>query len=50
MEQKEYFEWSNDLFSVAKIFDKPEALKGVRVLELCTRVFGHVMGFLLCFF
>lgn len=42
MEKKDYFEWSGDLFSVAKIFKKPEALKGVRVLELCTRVFGPV--------
>jgi crotonobetainyl-CoA:carnitine CoA-transferase CaiB-like acyl-CoA transferase len=50
MEQKDYFEWSNDLFSVAKIFDKPEALKGVRVLELCTRVFGPVTADLLADF
>jgi len=50
MEQKDSFEWSNDLFSVAKIFDKPEALKGVRVLELCTRVFGPVTADLLADF
>ena len=50
MAQKEYFKWSNDLFSVARIFDKPEALKGVRVLELCTRVFGPVTADLLADF
>ena len=50
MAKKNYFEWSKDLFSVAKIFDKPEALKGVRVLELCTRVFGPVTADLLADF
>lgn len=50
MEQIDYFEWSNDVFSVSKIFDKPEALKGVRVLELCTRVFGPVTADLLADF
>ena len=42
MEEQSYLEWANDLFSVHKVFGKPEALKGVRVLELCTRVFGPV--------
>jgi crotonobetainyl-CoA:carnitine CoA-transferase CaiB-like acyl-CoA transferase len=50
MAKKNYFEWSKDLFSVAKIFDKPEALNGVRVLELCTRVFGPVTADLLADF
>jgi crotonobetainyl-CoA:carnitine CoA-transferase CaiB-like acyl-CoA transferase len=50
MEKKDFFEWSGELFSVAKIFQKPEALKGVRVLELCTRVFGPVTTDLLADF
>lgn len=50
MEKEDYFRWSNDLFSVAKIFNKPEALKGMRVLELCTRVFGPVTADLLADF
>jgi len=50
MEKEDYFSWSNDLFSVAKIFSKPEALKEVRVLELCTRVFGPVTADLLADF
>ncbi|MGO9580577.1 MAG: CaiB/BaiF CoA transferase family protein [Desulfobaccales bacterium] len=50
MEDQSYFAWSNELFSVNKIFGKPEALKGVRVLELCTRVFGPVTADLLADF
>ena len=47
MDKQNYFAWTDDLFSVGKVFDKPEALKGVRVLELCTRVFGPVTADLL---
>jgi crotonobetainyl-CoA:carnitine CoA-transferase CaiB-like acyl-CoA transferase len=50
MESQEYFDWTGELFSAAKIFGKPEALKGVRVLELCTRVFGPVTADLLADF
>ena len=50
MEDQDYFDWTDELFSVSKIFGKPEALKGVRVLELCTRVFGPVTGDLLADF
>jgi crotonobetainyl-CoA:carnitine CoA-transferase CaiB-like acyl-CoA transferase len=50
MENQDYFEWSNKEFSTADIFGKPEALKGVRVLELCTRVFGPVTADLLADF
>lgn len=42
MEDQEYFDWTDELFSAAKTFSKPEALKGVRVLELCTHVFGPI--------
>jgi crotonobetainyl-CoA:carnitine CoA-transferase CaiB-like acyl-CoA transferase len=47
MDKQDYFDWADDQFSVDKVFDKPEALKGVRVLELCTRVFGPVTADLL---
>jgi crotonobetainyl-CoA:carnitine CoA-transferase CaiB-like acyl-CoA transferase len=47
MEDQSYFDYTDALFAVEKIFGKPEALKGVRVLELCTRVFGPVAADLL---
>jgi crotonobetainyl-CoA:carnitine CoA-transferase CaiB-like acyl-CoA transferase len=47
MDKQDYFEWTDGLFSPANAFDKPEALKGIRVLELCTRVFGPVTADLL---
>jgi crotonobetainyl-CoA:carnitine CoA-transferase CaiB-like acyl-CoA transferase len=50
MENQDYLDWTSELFSMSKIFAKPEALKGVRVLELCTRVFGPVTADLLADF
>ncbi len=50
MTSPEYFEWTEELFSAKKVFSKPEALKGLRVLELCTRVFGPVTADLLADF
>ena len=50
MEEQNYFEWADALFAAEKTFGKPEALKGVRVLELCTRVFGPVTADLLADF
>lgn len=50
MKNHDYFDWTGELFSKSKIFAKPEALKGVRVLELCTRVFGPVTADLLADF
>lgn len=50
MANEDYFQWTAGLFDTAKAFAKPEALKGVRVLELCTRVFGPVTGDLLADF
>jgi crotonobetainyl-CoA:carnitine CoA-transferase CaiB-like acyl-CoA transferase len=35
-----YFEWAAGLFERSRIFDKPEALKGIRVLELTTLILG----------
>jgi crotonobetainyl-CoA:carnitine CoA-transferase CaiB-like acyl-CoA transferase len=50
MAEHSYAAWTEALFAVGKIFGKPEALKGVRVLELCTRVFGPVTADLLADF
>jgi crotonobetainyl-CoA:carnitine CoA-transferase CaiB-like acyl-CoA transferase len=50
MAEQSYFDWADALFAVEKTFGKPEALKGVRVLELCTRVFGPVTADLLADF
>ncbi|MBI4638832.1 MAG: CoA transferase [Candidatus Rokubacteria bacterium] len=36
----DYFEWTRQLFDRAQVFDKPEALRGIRVLELTTLVLG----------
>ncbi|MBC7357660.1 MAG: CoA transferase [Desulfacinum sp.] len=47
MAHEDYFDWTERLFDPARAFSKPEALKGVRVLELCTRVFGPVTADLL---
>jgi crotonobetainyl-CoA:carnitine CoA-transferase CaiB-like acyl-CoA transferase len=38
--EQSYFEWAAELFERSQIFDKPEALKGVRVLELTTLILG----------
>jgi len=35
-----YFQWTAELFDRQKIFDKPEALRGIRVLELTTLILG----------
>ena len=35
-----YFEWTQELFDHRKVFEKPEALRGLRVLELTTLVLG----------
>ena len=35
-----YFDWTDHLFDPSTVHDKPEALKGIRVLELCTLILG----------
>jgi crotonobetainyl-CoA:carnitine CoA-transferase CaiB-like acyl-CoA transferase len=35
-----YFDWTNALFDPDRIFEKPEALQGIRVVELCTLILG----------
>jgi crotonobetainyl-CoA:carnitine CoA-transferase CaiB-like acyl-CoA transferase len=40
MDGRDYFEWTAELFDRKTIFDKPEALGGIRVLELTTLILG----------
>lgn len=47
MENQDYVDWTDSIFSLEDTFSKPEALKRIRVLELCTRVFGPVTADLL---
>jgi crotonobetainyl-CoA:carnitine CoA-transferase CaiB-like acyl-CoA transferase len=46
----DYFEWTEELFSKDKIFEKPEVLEGVRVLDLSVVLFGPEAGSLLAEF
>ena len=45
-----YFEWVEELFDSEKIFERPEALEGVRVLDLTVVLFGPEAGSLLAEF
>jgi len=39
MDQEEsYHEFMNKLFDLGELFEKPEPLKGIRVLEVCAIV------------
>lgn len=40
MERDSYFAWTDELFDIRKVFEKPEALKGIRVVELATLYLG----------
>lgn len=40
MTQESYFEWTARLFDRARIFQKPEALRGIRVLDMSIIIFG----------
>lgn len=40
MNCEEYLAWTNQEFDASKIFSKPEALRGIRILELCTLILG----------
>ncbi len=40
MGRDDYFRWADRIFDRSKVFDKPEALKGIRVVELCTLILG----------
>jgi len=38
--REDYLNWANETFDITKIFEKPEVLKGLRVVELCTLILG----------
>lgn len=40
MHCEDYLKWTNQEFDASKIFAKPEALRGIRILELCTLILG----------
>lgn len=40
MTDDSYFDWANAAFDPTRIFEKPEALRGIRVVELCTLILG----------
>jgi len=40
MPDRGYFAWADRAFDRRAIFDKPEALKGIRIVELCTLILG----------
>ena len=35
-----YFDWTARLFDLSQIYGKPEALRGIRVLDLSLIIFG----------
>ena len=40
MTDDSYFDWAEAAFDPTRIFEKPEALRGIRVVELCTLILG----------
>jgi crotonobetainyl-CoA:carnitine CoA-transferase CaiB-like acyl-CoA transferase len=40
MTSESYFDWTAKLFDLSKVFGKPEALRGIRVLDLSLIIFG----------
>ena len=40
MTNESYFDWTAKLFDLTKVFSKPEALRGIRVLDLSLIIFG----------
>lgn len=40
MPDRGYFAWAERAFDRRAVFDKPEALKGIRIVELCTLILG----------
>lgn len=45
-----YFRWTDELFSLEKVFEKPEALEGLRVLDLTMVIHGPETASLLAEF
>ncbi len=40
MAEESYFDWTARLFDRARLFEKPEALRGIRILDLSIIIFG----------
>lgn len=40
MAEKSYFEWTDELFDLSRVSSKPEALEGLRVIEVSTLIMG----------
>jgi len=40
MERRDYFDWTAEAFDLQRVFEKPEALAGLRVVELATLYLG----------
>ncbi len=40
MSQESHFDWTARLFDQARVFEKPEALRGIRVLDMSIIIFG----------
>jgi crotonobetainyl-CoA:carnitine CoA-transferase CaiB-like acyl-CoA transferase len=40
MADESYFDWTAKLFDRARVFQKPEALRGIRVLDMSIIIFG----------
>ncbi len=40
MSKSDYFKWTEETFSLDKVFRKDEALKDIKIVELCTLILG----------
>ena len=40
MEKNDYFQWTAETFSLNEVFRKGEALKDIKIVELCTLILG----------
>ncbi|RLI80199.1 CoA transferase, partial [Archaeoglobales archaeon] len=45
-----FFEWAEETFDIKKVFEKPEALKGIRVLDVSQVLIGPETASLLADF
>ncbi len=40
MAKNDYFQWAEETFALGKVFEKDEALKDIKIVELCTLILG----------